>query len=83
MKKLAVIITAIMISLTCCSSSEQTKSASQKHKDNIVYVCTGAHATKYHKHKNCKGLRNCKGKVVAVSINDAVTDGRTPCKICY
>jgi hypothetical protein len=48
-----------------------------------VYVCSGKYATKYHRIADCRGLGNCKGEILKVSIKTAQADGRTACKICF
>lgn len=48
-----------------------------------VYICTGENSTKYHKSKDCSGLRNCKGSIKQISLEQAKKMGRTPCKKCY
>lgn len=48
-----------------------------------VYICTGGSSTKYHKTSTCRGLGNCKGRVIKVTKDEAESEyHRTPCKIC-
>ncbi len=42
----------------------------------IVYVTK--HGTKYHK-KDCRMLKN---EVIGITLNEAVADGKQPCKVC-
>lgn len=48
-----------------------------------VYVCTGPTATRYHKSSTCNGLSRCSGSINKISVEEAESEGRTPCKICY
>ncbi|GHT25231.1 hypothetical protein AGMMS4957_19690 [Bacteroidia bacterium] len=47
-----------------------------------VLICTGKYAKKYHK-SQCKGLDNCKGKVIKVTLSEAKKQGKTECGYCY
>ncbi len=50
---------------------------------DVVYICTGTSATRYHRTENCRGLNSCKGKIIKVTRYDAENKyNRTPCKIC-
>ena len=51
-------------------------------KETTVLICTGKHATKYHK-KKCRGLKNCKAKIKEITLSKAREDGYKECKICY
>ena len=48
-----------------------------------VYICTGPGAYRYHNKHTCRGLNNCKGEIVKVSVSYAQNHGFTACKICY
>lgn len=50
--------------------------------DNTVYICTGNSSKKYHANSKCRGLGGCKGSIKAISKEEAIKMGRTPCKIC-
>lgn len=50
--------------------------------DNTVYICTGNSSTKYHANSKCRGLGGCKGSIKAISKEEAIKMGRTPCGIC-
>lgn len=41
-------------------------------KQDSVWLCMGNYSHAYHASLYCKGLRNCKGKEVRVSIYDAI-----------
>ena len=49
----------------------------------MVYICTGGNSIRYHKTSGCKGLSNCSGDIIKISIEEAKQMGRTACKICY
>lgn len=48
-----------------------------------VYICTGGSSVAYHKSSTCSGLRNCKGSIKEISLQEAEKMNRRPCKICY
>lgn len=50
--------------------------------DNTVYICTGNSSKKYHADSKCRGLGGCKGSIKAISKEEAIKMGRTPCGIC-
>jgi hypothetical protein len=50
--------------------------------DNTVYICTGTSSKKYHADSKCRGLGGCKGSIKAISKEEAIKMGRTPCGIC-
>jgi len=56
----------------------ETKSTS-----TMVYICTGSNSIRYHKTSRCRGLSNCSGDIIKISIEEASQMGRTACKICY
>lgn len=67
-----------------CDKKEESKSkelARVEQYSSVVYICTGGYATKYHSTSRCSGLGNCKGDIIAVSIDEV--GSRTPCKKCY
>lgn len=72
----------LLVGVTSFSAVNPEPSTS-KSKDEIVYVCTGKSSKRYHKYSGCKGLNNCRGDVVKVSMSRAKSMRRTPCKICY
>lgn len=79
MKKIGLFFMIVMlVSFVSCEKNSDGQSSTQ-----IVYICTGGSATKYHSRKTCKGLGNCKGEISAVSMSTATSQGRTACKICY
>ena len=48
-----------------------------------VYMCTGKYSVKYHKNKNCGGLANCTGDIVATSVSAARKAGKEECQKCF
>lgn len=49
----------------------------------VVYVCTGGTAKAYHADPDCRGLSRCRGDIEEMSVEDAESEGKTPCRICY
>lgn len=47
-----------------------------------VLICDSRGAKVYHSYE-CRGLANCKHKVLTVTKSEAVKMGRRACKICY
>ena len=54
-------------------SGEQTK----------VYVVMSTNAYAYHKTRSCKAVQKATHKVKEVTIDEARSMGREPCKMCY
>lgn len=52
-------------------------------RDQMVWICTGKSAARYHRKADCPGLNNCGDRKVKVSLKKAERMGRTPCKRCY
>jgi hypothetical protein len=48
-----------------------------------VYVCGGNSAYAYHRSDGCGGLNRCSHGVSAVTVAEAESMGRRPCKKCY
>lgn len=63
--------------------STNIESDSQSNSEESVYICTGSHASKYHRHSNCRGLNNCKSEIKSVTRSTAQKQGHSACKICY
>ncbi|MBR5147764.1 MAG: hypothetical protein IKV15_01015 [Bacteroidaceae bacterium] len=51
--------------------------------DKGVYICTGSMSRRYHKKETCKGLDRCSGEILKVSVEEARSYKRTPCRFCY
>lgn len=76
----------ILVTLLCCVSCGKSshKRVSVPTDSNAkVWVCTGESSERYHAHNDCKGLRNCRASVEEISLQEAESIGRTPCKKCY
>ena len=70
--------TLILLLLLLVSSSF----ALNNNNNNIVYICMKGEV--YHSKNSCKGLRNAKSKIIAISKSEAEKKyKRRPCKICY
>lgn len=68
----------LAVALLCCSYDKSERANSE-----IVYVCSGASAKRYHKSENCRGLLNCGGIIEEMSVSEAESKGKTQCGICY
>ena len=84
MKKLIPIIvlgalTSFSTPLTSCKKEVAAKDESATLSDKTVFICDSQTAKKYHFSKNCRGLSNCKHKIVEVTITKAKSGGRTLC----
>lgn len=49
---------------------------------NVVYVCGGISAKRYHLDENCKGLSRCSCEIQEMTVEEAKQMGRTPCRMC-
>ena len=87
MKKIISILLVICCAVLCVACGgrkrQQTQTYTPTYQDGYVYVCMGSSATKYHSHKECKGLCNCKRTIAKMPEVDAQKMGRTRCLICY
>lgn len=79
MKKILLILAFMVGAITTSYSDTLIAEASEQ----TVYICTGSSSKRYHKTNKCKGLRNCGGRIIAISKAEAEDMGRTPCQICY
>lgn len=85
MKKifLSLVIAATVVAAAC--SSAPTASVSDIVADGdgtSVYICTGGSSEKYHSTDTCSALASCSKAVREVTLADAQSKGRTPCKRC-
>jgi hypothetical protein len=48
-----------------------------------VYVCGGGSAYAYHRSEGCAGLNRCSHGVSPVTVAEAESMSRRPCKKCY
>lgn len=46
---------------------------------NTVYICDGGKGKKYHYTADCRGLNNCRHKVVKTTLDTAKSQGKTLC----
>lgn len=76
MKKIF-IFSIIMLPLFNTSCKSEQKDTTQ-----LVYVCTGIYAKRYHATNQCRWLGSCKGEIVKMSKEEAEQKGLTPCKSC-
>lgn len=77
------LLLSILLSITFSSVVPAPNTDAIASPEDVVYICTGRTATKYHASKSCRGLRNCQGDIKAVTRSDAERKySRTPCKIC-
>lgn len=81
MKKTLLLLASVTL-LTACGTAT-AGNTTEETKEPTVYICTGGSSKRYHKTNKCKGLRNCGGRIIAISQADAEDMGRTPCQICY
>lgn len=47
-----------------------------------VYICNSSKAYAYHSTESCRGLERCTHGVSRVTLQEAINEGRVPCKIC-
>lgn len=48
-----------------------------------VFVCDSKYAKKYHYRGDCRGLKNCKHKIIEISLDSARSTNKTLCKWEY
>jgi len=48
-----------------------------------VYVVNSSSSKSYHNNRNCATLKNVKHRVKKVPAEEAIRDGKKPCKRCY
>lgn len=76
-------ITATMLlGFSSCGSSHK-RVAVPTDSNSKVWVCTGENSKRYHAHNDCKGLSNCRASIEEISLQEAESMGRTPCRKCY
>ena len=72
-----------LLSIIFCFSLNWLSINTQSNSETYVYICTGKYAYSYHKKSNCRGLNNCSASIDKVTLKEAKSQKRTPCKICY
>jgi len=65
----------LLIGIPFLSFTENVKSYQQ----TSAYLCDSPGGAKYHYTKNCRGLSNCKHKIIKVSVSEAKKRGKTLC----
>ena len=76
-------ITATMLlGFSSCESSHK-RLAVPTDSNSKVWVCTGESSERYHAYSDCRGLSNCRASVEEISLQEAESMGRTPCRKCY
>lgn len=80
-KTLYLILSTLLFCVSCGSSHKRVSVPTDS--NTKVWVCTGSSSKRYHAHNDCKGLRNCRASVEEISLQEAESIGRTPCKKCY
>ena len=66
----AFIMSSIIMLVTCCDS------------DTTVLICESSGSYAFHSHK-CSGLGNCRASIERISLSEAKSMGRRPCRYCY
>ena len=83
-KLLLLLLCAFTLTCACNGNTSKTSSKNEYTTDeDKVYICTGGSSKRYHATDNCRGLGNCSGEIIDITIDEAEGLGRTPCKICY
>ena len=85
MTKKSIIILAMLFLTSCGDTGKQSGSIHgiMGRREETVYICTGPMSQCYHNSYRCKGLDRCSKTIEAVSITEAIKDGRRPCKYCH
>ena len=86
MKKLCLpfAIAAVCLLASCDSATTASVSDIGDNGDATpVYICTGGSSEKYHSTDTCSALASCSKAVREVTLADAQSKGRTPCKRCH
>jgi hypothetical protein len=56
----------------------------QWHAQTMVYICTGPKSIVFHRNSQCKGLQECRSKIILVLRSEAKTAyRRRHCYVCY
>lgn len=56
---------------------------SQEEETNEVWICMGKKSHAYHSNDECYGIKACRSRVRKVSLEEAISMGRTPCHYCH
>lgn len=82
-KKMILSVQLAFLACTVSCASPARRAPLPKSPEAKVWVCTGGSSKRYHAHSDCRGLRNCGGELLEVSLRKAQQNGRTPCRICF
>ena len=84
MKKVCFIVIAAAAGIFSACGNAPTASVSDAGSGDAtpVYICTGGSSEKYHSTDTCSALASCSKAVREVTLADAQSKGRTPCKRC-
>jgi hypothetical protein len=80
-KALYLILGTLLFCVSCGSSHKRVSVPTDSNAK--VWVCTGSSSKRYHAYDNCKGLSKCRASVDEVTLEEAESMGRTPCRKCY
>lgn len=70
MKRIFTLILGAMLLFSMTDSKNQVES------ETYVYICDSSSATKYHLTSNCRGLNACDHKIIKVTKEDAIKQGK-------
>ena len=78
-------ILMVLLLVSCNNPNCQSESIHglMGQREKIVYICTGPMSQCYHSDQDCYGLQRCSKSIEAVSLSEAIKDGRRPCKYCH
>lgn len=82
--RVIIILLAALFFSSCDNASHQAGSiyGLMGQREKTVYICTGPMSQCYHSDQDCYGLQRCSKSIEAVSLTEAIKDGRRPCKYC-
>lgn len=94
MKKITLLL--IILGMLSCSGKKQPQRDnsgkilkngqfydSHEAETHEVWICTGSSSHAYHSNEECYGIQACGGDIEMVSIEEAISMGRTPCHYCH
>lgn len=61
-KTKTIVIAMVAMFLFSCENNDNT---------GDVYICTGEYSEKYHYSNDCRGLNNCQGSIISISLSEA------------
>ena len=72
----------LLASCSCGSDTKPEKPEKQEVNPEVVYVCDGLSAKRYHSVEDCYGLSRCSGTILEMTVEEAEDMGKTPCRLC-